>query len=57
MNWSGAGPAFSLQHVATVTFFAGAAAGSLATLLTLLTTGLTVRRILAGLTRRANGRV
>jgi hypothetical protein len=52
VNWAGAGTGSSFQHIAAVTFFTGAAAGSLATLFTLLTTGWTVKVVLAWLTRR-----
>ena len=52
VSWPGAVTGFSVQHAAVVTFFIGAATGSVATLLTLLTTGWTVRRVLARLSRR-----
>jgi hypothetical protein len=54
VNSPGPMTGFSIQHAAVVTFFTGAAAGSVATLLTLLTTGLTVRSLLTRLARRRN---
>jgi hypothetical protein len=55
VNWAGGGTSSSYQHLAAVTFFAGAAAGSVATLLTLFTTGWTVHKVLNRLTRRRSG--
>ena len=52
VNWPGALTGFSFQRAAGWTFLAGAAAGSLSTLLTLITTGWTVRRVLAWRSRR-----
>jgi hypothetical protein len=52
VSWPGAAAGFSIQRAALATFWAGAATGSLATLLTLITTGWTVRKVLARLTRR-----
>lgn len=56
VNWPGAVTGFSFQRTAVALFLAGAATGSVATLLTLITTGWTVRRALrAGRARLRDG--
>lgn len=50
--WPGALTGFSFQRAAVWMFLTGAAAGSIATLLTLATTGWTIRKVLARATHR-----
>jgi hypothetical protein len=52
VNSPGAATWFSFQRAATAAFFTGVAAGSIATLLTLLTTSWTVHKLVNRLTRR-----
>ena len=49
VHWPGMATGFSFQRVAVATFVTGAATGSIATLFALLTTGWTIRKLLARL--------
>jgi hypothetical protein len=50
--WPGALTGFSFQRAAIGMFFTGAAAGSIATFLTLVTTNWTARKLMARISRR-----